>query len=769
MLDRKALHTKEPRFDHKKYLNQSVRTDSWVNHRGATIPNIVMNQSIGSSDFNADMYSGGGTKWWKNQYNKWNFTTDNFTVRGTMWIWELLINQLRASNGTVIIASCAKTKESGAIFNSGVSWDLIFDSNSETANLQPFAVDDIILAKRFTMPNDGSNPTTLIEVVGTVTAISVGGNHARITVNIDAGYSTPEGGLEFVRIGNTTDTSRQGCIVLSSDGIDSGDNSTVPFIDVYDGIDARSKFLNKDYVKVRLGRLDELTGNINEFGLWTNNLYLQASPNNTMPEADIYSDTTPPNPWYTPGTTWYDTDDYLFYKYSIWETSLTSGSLVIGNWYNITDFNIGDNFTNVGAPADKTSGDLPATFDWIITDNSGGFDVTGIGAANNNVGTIFTVSGAAGTWQSPTWGTGAVRPHGLQIFTATGTTPTNWTNGSTLKVSGWVLEGVWQDHSGAFFNAEAPSGAGFYAGSGHFGLYKDGGWRVYFDNDGDVHFGRAGTDVFWYDNSSNTVGIGYKGLAGQRMEFDGDDGEIRFYDSSGVQRILIDSSVGSGNYAGISVDGGTIEVKPIANAASGFGFESRAYSINNAQNQLGYRSEFATDNSVIAWAAGSDIVNYYARTKLVGGSMDVVGYKASVTGTTSGSVYGANIHGRDYGGYFTSDNVGIYSRGRTIGIYGYIDYNIASIKYGVRGEVTGTNSGNANIGIFGRASGGTVNYAGYFEDGNVHIENNLRIDGTVDAGGGFKDNGLAGVDGTFLDFSGNTVQVRGGIITNLSV
>lgn len=40
--------------------------------------------------------------------------------------------------------------------------------------------------------------------------------------------------------------------------------------------------------------------------------------------------------------------------------------------------------------------------------------------------------------------------------------------------------------------------------------------------------------------------------------------------------------------------------------------------------------------------------------------------------------------------------------------------------------------------------------------------------GAVDASGGFKDNGTAGVDGTFVDHNSNTITVSGGIITDLT-
>jgi hypothetical protein len=40
--------------------------------------------------------------------------------------------------------------------------------------------------------------------------------------------------------------------------------------------------------------------------------------------------------------------------------------------------------------------------------------------------------------------------------------------------------------------------------------------------------------------------------------------------------------------------------------------------------------------------------------------------------------------------------------------------------------------------------------------------------GFVDAKDGFKDNGTAGVDGSFPDNAGNTITVSGGIITALT-
>ena len=527
----------EKRFNFHYYLDQPVKRDSNIKAKSFEAPRYIgLDEEIGSHYFNANFYSGGGWKLWQNQHKKYNLMVDNLWVRGTMTIWEMVINQLRASNGTVIISSCAKTKEDGAVLAAGTSYHLWFDSGDNTSvDMQPFAVNDIIMARRFNMPNDGDTPTTLLEIYGTVTAISVDGENNKITFDTAGSPSTPlnKGVLEFVRIGNTSDASRQGSIVLTSDGIDSdlggGGTGTVPYIDVYAGVDSRAKFMDKDYVVVRLGRLDEITGNTDEFGLWTNNIYLTGS--------------------------------------AVGASASYSGTAAERDAFNAAN------------PGVLKEGDR-----WSVTNE------------NNNLY----------IWESGAW---------------------------VDRVDDMIrTNGI-----GLIDKAPAPSGSGLYLGSTYLGFYTGSTWTSYIDN--------ASNAVF--------------GSVNQRIEILGASGEIRFYDNIGDERILFDSSVGSGNYAGIFVNNGTIQVKPTTNATSGFAFEAGAYSISNSHTQLGFRSEFATDNTVNAWLIGSDIVNYYARVKLVGGSMDAVGYQSDVAGTSSGTVSGAIFAGR---------NVGV--RGTSSGGYG---------------------------------------------------------------------------------------------------
>jgi hypothetical protein len=85
-------------------------------------------------------------------------------------------------------------------------------------------------------------------------------------------------GIEFVRIGNKTNTDRQGVILITSDGIEPDASDKPPYIDVKDGIDSFEAFY-EDLPKVRLGRLDGITdpwlGSLSGYGLYSSNVFLR--------------------------------------------------------------------------------------------------------------------------------------------------------------------------------------------------------------------------------------------------------------------------------------------------------------------------------------------------------------------------------------------------------------------------------------------------------------------------------------------------------------
>lgn len=178
---------------------------------------------------------------------------DNLTVRGTMRVYELLVQQIRATNGSIFVTSAAKIATATAI--GGLDYRLVIDGDNSA--IQPFAVNDKIRAQRLQL---GSGAVIWRSDL-TVTAINVGGNAKTFDATLVSGTTAPGPGMEFVRLGNSSNTSRQGGIYLTAD--DSG----APFIDVFNGIAAHTDWNTTGKVKLRLGLLTGITGTANEYGL----------------------------------------------------------------------------------------------------------------------------------------------------------------------------------------------------------------------------------------------------------------------------------------------------------------------------------------------------------------------------------------------------------------------------------------------------------------------------------------------------------------------
>ncbi len=79
--------------------------------------------------------------------------------------------------------------------------------------------------------------------------------------------------------------------------------------------------------------------------------------------------------------------------------------------------------------------------------------------------------------------------------------------------------------------------------------------------------------------------------------------------------------------------------------------------------------------------------------------------------------------------------VGINAVGGRTGVQGTTSGTSSFTTYGVNGSASG--SGGERIGVYGQATGGTTNWAGYFGSGNVFVQSDLRI-GSTTAGAGYK-------------------------------
>ena len=97
----------------------------------------------------ANFVTGFGGSGWKINHSSNDFTVelDNMFLRGTLSVYELLIQQIRATNGAVFVTSAAKVESvSGLATDDDDGYITFEDPNGN--NICPFAVNDIIMSQR---------------------------------------------------------------------------------------------------------------------------------------------------------------------------------------------------------------------------------------------------------------------------------------------------------------------------------------------------------------------------------------------------------------------------------------------------------------------------------------------------------------------------------------------------------------------------------------------------------------------------------------------
>jgi hypothetical protein len=182
---------------------------------------------------------------------------NNLRVRGRLDVYELIVNQIRATNGNLFVTSSAKVTSASSIGAPNYRMGL-------EDNLIPFAVDDLLRAQRFTGSGVYQSNVKVI-------FISPG---VYMDVELISG-DAPAAGMVYVRLGNTTTAARQGSVYLTSE------DSDAPFIDIADGVAAFGDWGASSKIKVRLGKLDGITDTdfpgMSGYGLYTDNAYLKGT------------------------------------------------------------------------------------------------------------------------------------------------------------------------------------------------------------------------------------------------------------------------------------------------------------------------------------------------------------------------------------------------------------------------------------------------------------------------------------------------------------
>ena len=266
-----------------------IRLVSAINTQWAYITNINVRKAVvftGGEIGSASFVSGFAGSGWKidkdaTADNEYDITVDNMFIRGRLSVYELLIQQIRATNGAVFVTSAAKVNSTNGLSSSDSSGTITFQDPSGHG-ICPFATNDIIMMQRV-VPGSlvAGNATAPVgdiikKLVYKVSSVS----GATATVVAATGYTNanvPVEGDDFVRIGNTSNSNRQGSIYLTSD------DSNAPFIDIKDNIDSYADWHSTATTEVRLGKLDGITDTdagldgtqSNSYGLYSSNVFLK--------------------------------------------------------------------------------------------------------------------------------------------------------------------------------------------------------------------------------------------------------------------------------------------------------------------------------------------------------------------------------------------------------------------------------------------------------------------------------------------------------------
>lgn len=180
---------------------------------------------------------------------------DDLVVRGRMRVYELLIHQIRFGNGSYLFTSGMK------VVSVSGSGPYTLTADSETPH--GLAIGDLIRAQRFT--GSGTYQSNM-QVTGVA-------NPYTVAATLSSG-DVPAAGMEFARLGNTSDTSRQGAVYITSD------DSNAPYIDITDGVTSFAEWGGSAKNKVRIGKLSGITnpfwGTLSGYGITTTNGYFSS-------------------------------------------------------------------------------------------------------------------------------------------------------------------------------------------------------------------------------------------------------------------------------------------------------------------------------------------------------------------------------------------------------------------------------------------------------------------------------------------------------------
>ncbi len=384
-------------------------------------------QALASNATFASGFAGSG---WRVDYGvtegaKASAEFDNLTVRGRMRVYELLIQQIRATNGSVLVTSSSKAltvtasadplwtvNGSQLTFNGAnatlettlysITTSTAGEASADRTHYHGFLVGDIIRAQQVEWDGSefGGVYQSNLEVTG------VGNLYTYQGARVDTVSDAPAAGYDYVRIGSASNTTRQGVVYLTSD------DSAAPFIDIVDGVASHAQWNTAGKIRARLGKLSGITdaewGTLDGYGLWSDNVYLTGS---------IYA---------TDGVF----NGTVYASAGSFSGTVTASAGTIGGWsLGASALTSGSGSNTVGLDSGGTN---PAIYAGSATPGSAPFRVTQAGAVTATNATItgaitassgsltgfLTIGSSGGIYQGT--GTSGTPTNGVKLFNDSG-------------------------------------------------------------------------------------------------------------------------------------------------------------------------------------------------------------------------------------------------------------------------------------------------------------------------------------------------------------
>lgn len=221
---------------------------------------------------------------------RWTGEFDDLVVRGSLNVYQFVINQIRATNGSLWVSDAGKaiSMSQGTSADQGIIY-------FETSSMLPFSKSDLVRSRRWLAQGAEIQGQwdVVFEVTKTdfakalVTVSTVNGDFftsSNITSLANFYQTVSVYGADFVRVGSTDPLSnRQGAVYLTSNDIGG------PFLDVVNDVDSINKAIGgtslnttESLVKARLGNLQgiydtQFGGFLHEYGLYSTNVYLKGT------------------------------------------------------------------------------------------------------------------------------------------------------------------------------------------------------------------------------------------------------------------------------------------------------------------------------------------------------------------------------------------------------------------------------------------------------------------------------------------------------------